>query len=325
MSTPSAVGAELIGALVSTGTLILLGRALRDRFDPSFWRGVENLTYHLLLPALIVRELARAELTGDVGLMAGVLVVSSLVVAVSALALRPLLRSDDTAAFTSAFQGGVRFNTYIGLLMAGSLFGSRGTALAALASAVLVPLVNTTSTLVLARFGDGKASVSPLRSLARNPLVLACVAGMVANVALRPLPSPFEENAHPVWALAGSGVAGLLGLLAQAALPVGLLCVGAGLRNVRGARGRTRFAATAAGLRFVAAPAVTTGLCAAAGLSGPAAVVAVLFQCLPAAPSAYVLARAMGGDASLMATIIAQQTLAACLVLPLWVNLALHL
>jgi hypothetical protein len=43
----------------------------------------------------------------------------------------------------------------------------------------------------------------------------------------------------------------------------------------------------------------------------------VVFSALPTAPSSYILARQMGGDAALMANIIAFQTLAAAGTLPL--------
>ncbi|GKW16211.1 hypothetical protein PEC301937_21600 [Pectobacterium carotovorum subsp. carotovorum] len=53
------------------------------------------------------------------------------------------------------------------------------------------------------------------------------------------------------------------------------------------------------------------------GLSGPAAIAALLFQALPTASSSYIMARQLGGDAPLMAGIIAVQTLVAGVALPL--------
>jgi predicted permease len=52
-------------------------------------------------------------------------------------------------------------------------------------------------------------------------------------------------------------------------------------------------------------------------VTGPSAVVVVLFASLPSAGSSYVLASQMGGDATLMASILAVQTLLSFLVLPL--------
>src|SRR5699024_12244804 len=60
-----------------------------------------------------------------------------------------------------------------------------------------------------------RALVSLRRGLIPNPLVLGCVAGAAANLTGVGLPTP---------------VAAVLDPLAAASLPIGLLCVGAGLR-----------------------------------------------------------------------------------------------
>ena len=63
-------------------------------------------------------------------------------------------------------------------------------------------------------------------------------------------------------------------------------------------------------------PAATLAVASATGLEGPALAVALVFQTLPTASSAIVLARQLGGDAPLMAGIIAVQTVLAFAVLP---------
>ncbi|MNT83778.1 Membrane transport protein [compost metagenome] len=70
-------------------------------------------------------------------------------------------------------------------------------------------------------------------------------------------------------------------------------------------------------------PLTTYGVCRVLGLSGQAAIVAILFQALPTASSSYVMARQMGGNAPLMANIIALQTVLAALTLPLMLSLTL--
>jgi malonate transporter len=52
------------------------------------------------------------------------------------------------------------------------------------------------------------------------------------------------------------------------------------------------------------------------------ATVLVLLAALPAPPSAYILARQLGGNEGLMANIITTQTLVAFLMLPVWIELA---
>jgi hypothetical protein len=100
------------------------------------------------------------------------------------------------------------------------------------------------------------------------------------------------------------------------------LCVGAALGGARlGQQVKPLVAASL--FKFLVMPLTTWGLCRLLGLGGQAAVVAVLFQALPTASSSYVMARQMGGNAPLMATIIALQTVVAAATLPLVLTLTL--
>lgn len=311
----------LTWALLPTAALIALGWALRARFrfTETFWRDLERLAYFVLLPALFLSGLARADFGGlQVGRMALVLAVSSLAGAGVVWALRRWIARDDGPAFTSVFQGGVRFNNYIGLVVATALLGEAGLALAALSNAVLVPLVNITSTLTLARHGQGESGWAKVaREVATNPLVLACVLGMALHLAVVSEPGQ-ALAATPVLGDVLSGLGELLRILGAAALPIGLLCVGAGLRRPEGTATTARQIGWSMALRFGVVPAITVAAALALGLSGPTAVVAVLFQSIPTASSAYVLARRLGGDAPLMAAIIAVQTVAGMVTIPLW-------
>ncbi|WP_372491099.1 AEC family transporter, partial [Falsiroseomonas oryziterrae] len=76
-------------------------------------------------------------------------------------------------------------------------------------------------------------------------------------------------------------------------------------------------AATAV-LKLAVVPAVTWAVCTAAGVGPLATGVAVLFMALPTASTSYVMARAMGGNAPLMAAITSNQHILAAATLPVW-------
>lgn len=312
--------ATLAAALVPTAALIAIGWVLRNRlgFGEDFWPDLEKLTYFLLLPALFVHSLATADFgTLQVGTMSLVLAVSSVLGACAVWLLRRFITADGPA-YTSVFQGSVRFNNYIGLVVTSALLGKEGLALAALSVAVLVPIVNATSTLTLALHAGGKPSVgSVLREIATNPLILSCVIGM-AGYALR------TGVAAPLLTGAVGATFGVLGeilrILGSASLPIGLLCVGAGLRRPDAAGSTTRLIAWACVLCFVVVPLITLGVIKAFGLTGSTALVAILFQSLPTASSSYVLARRLGGDSVLMAAIIAVQTVVSLVTIPVWLT-----
>ncbi len=209
----------MISAVAPVFALILLGFGLRRLGFPGddFWPHCERLVYYLLFPALLVTRLAvvplQAEPLADLALA---LVLPTLAVSAGLLLLRPLAGL-SAAGFTSVFQGGIRFNTYIALALGAALDPARGLELTALAAAMLIPLVNLLCVSVLVLFGRDSRAGWPgllLRGLARNPLILACLAGLAINALGLALPAVATDTA---------------GLLGQTALPLGLLAVGAGL------------------------------------------------------------------------------------------------
>lgn len=295
----------ILGALVPIALLIGLGALLRRSgfLSAAFWPQAERLAYYLLLPALLIHSLATAHLDGvPVGGLAAVLVLSTVAAAAILVAMRPLLAVDG-AAFTSVFQGGVRFNNYVGVSAAAGLYGVQGVALAAVANAAIVPTVNVLCVMVFARYGSAgrPTPVGLLRQVALNPLVIGSVGGILLQALKLGLPPGIEP---------------LLRALGQASLPIGLLCVGAAL-DFGTARSWLQPVATASAVKFGLMPLATMLACLALGLRGPAAATALLFQALPTASSAYIMARQLGGDAALMAGITAVQTVLAALALPL--------
>lgn len=301
----------LLTTLVPIILLIALGTWLRMRgfMAESFWPGAERLSYYVLLPSLFVHGMATANLEGvPIFGMVGVLMLSTLLGAVL-LVLYQSIANHDGADFTSVFQGGIRFNNYIGATLAFGLYGSAGIALAAVANAAIVPLVNLLCVLVFARFSARHSSPGTIvRAIFANPLIIGCGLGMLLRVTGVGLPAGLEPT---------------VGALGKAALPMGLLCVGAALGGARlGQQVKPMLAASL--FKFLVMPLATWGLCRMLGLSGQAAVVAVLYQALPTASSSYVMARQMGGNAPLMATIIAMQTALAAATLPLMLTLTLN-
>lgn len=300
----------VVEALWPTFALIAIGALFRRCGFPGegFWAPAVRLAYFVLLPVVICRELATARLTGlEVLPMGAALVGGVLALALPILGARPVLGLHERA-FGSVFQGSIRFNTYVGLATAPALAGGAGGPLAALAITALVPLVNLLSVAVLTR----RAGVAPrrgatVRALVTNPLLLACALGIALNWSGVGLPP---------------GTGRVTELLGRAALPLGLLTVGAGLEP-RALGAAAYPIALASGLKLLALPAVTAGLCALLGVEGTARAVAVLFAALPTAPAAYALAQQLGGDAELMAGILTMQTLLAVVTLPLaWTLLA---
>ena len=325
--------------------LILLGYALRRamHLGDHFWTGLEKLVYFVLFPALLFHAIARTHTdfsaaapfiaSGLAALCGGMLL---------GLLARPLF-GPRPMVFASQFQCAFRFNSYIGLAVAASLHGESGIAAMGILLGAMVPLANLASVWMLARHGR----IGVLREIARNPLILATLAGLLFNLSGAALPK-----------VAGQ----FLGRLSEASIALGLLAVGAALR-LRGGKsahspapapgagesahspatapgaGETeaRFARSQlaappwggpaagrcaagyiVGVKLLAVPAIAWGAARLLGLHGTYFDVVVMFGALPTASSAYILAMRMGGDGAGVAWLISASTLGAMLTMPVW-------
>lgn len=282
---------------------ILLGAGLRRWLplgDP-FWTGMEKLIYYVLFPALLFSALTRSRLdfvsaaplitTGAIAMLAGM---------VLALPAGKLFRLAPIA-FASRFQCAFRFNSYIGIAIAGKLYGESGIALMGVLVGAMVPIANMAAVGMLARHG----AFNLWRELARNPLVLATLAGLFWNLADLSMPVPIQQ---------------FLTRLSEATVATGLLTVGAALQwrtSVRGLASESYFLA----VKLIGVPIVAWWAGRWLGLQGAYFGVAVAFAALPTASSAYILAARMGGDSAGVAWLISVGTLVAMVTMSVWLGL----
>ncbi|TVQ72678.1 MAG: AEC family transporter, partial [Oceanospirillales bacterium] len=213
----------------------------------------------------------------------------------------------DNPTFTSFFQGSTRFNTFVALAVTSAQLGSAGLALAAVVAAVMIPVLNLMCVLVFAKHSDRQPSfLGVLKTLVTNPLILGSIAGVLINLA-----GGLPELMLPFFAL-----------LAQMALPLGLLAVGAAL-NLSALRRSGKGMVYSMLIKLLLFPLLAWLIAWSLGLSQLAAATLIIFSTIPTATSAYILARQLGGDAPLMASIITAQTLVSMLTIPIWLALLL--
>ncbi|HLX23900.1 MAG TPA: AEC family transporter [Usitatibacter sp.] len=280
--------------------LIVIGLVLARRFDfgRDFWAGLEKLVYYLLFPALLFRSLAIARIDFAAAALpiASTLVFTSVGFGLS-IAAGPIFGLDRKLN-ASGSQCGYRFNTYVGLAIAGSLFGNPGVAMAALLLGVMIPVANFYAVAMLAAHG----SRGFLHELATHPLLVSSLAGLAWNALGLPLPGFADQT---------------LNLLAICALPAGLLSVGAAMRIEEGV-GPIAAHAWWLVVKLAAVPAVAWGLVAILGIGGIDASIVILCAALPTASNAYILAVRMTGDGRAVAAQITIGTVISMVTLPLW-------
>ena len=304
--------AIVLAGLLPVFLLIVLGVILKRtlmQLDTQ-WHGLERLTYFVLFPMLLIQTLVKADLSKvPIAGVGGALLLSALLVSAVCLALWPFLKRSgvDGPAFTSIFQGATRWQTYVALSVAGNLYGGTGLALASVAMVAIIPLVNVLSVAVLAHFAatEKQSPGAIMLTVARNPLIWACVIGLSINVLHVPLPKIWHEVADA---------------LGRASLAIGLLVTGAGLQ-LKGFLRPSLAALLGVGLKLVLMPILAIGLALWFGLTGANLVIVAACSAVPTSPSSYVLARQMGGDAPLLAQIITLQTIFAAITMPIAIAL----
>ena len=304
--------AVVISALLPVFLLIVLGFVLKRslmRLDTQ-WHGLERLTYYVLFPTLLIQTLVKADLSSvPVAGVGGALFLAALVMSLLCLALRPLFSrwNVDGPAFTSIFQGATRWQTYVALAVSSNLFGQTGLALASVAMVAIIPLVNVLSVWVLARYASPEKP--PIRTIVstvvQNPLIWACAIGLAVNVTQLPLPKVWHDVAEA---------------LGRSSLGIGLLVTGAGL-HLEGLFRPSLAASIAVFLKLIVMPVLAVALALSFGISGPGLVIVAVCSAVPTSSSAYVMARQMGGDAPLLAQIIALQTILAAITMPIVIAL----
>lgn len=287
-------------AIVALGVLL----ASRDIPPAEGWRAIERLCYVLLFPCLIVRVLANAPLDRIPWRIGAALVAAQLLMAAIGHIARfwPGLARPTIG---SIIQSNVRWNTFVALSLAGSLFGQEGLALTAVAAAAMIPTANVIAVLGFSQYGVSEVKRHPFLEVLRNPLVIASVIGGGLNIGGVTLPEVADQ---------------VLRMLSEAALGLGLLAAGAGVDLAALNRTGTRTLVWSL-VRLLGMPAVAIGAALALGVNGVGLAVIAIAAATPTATNGYILARQLGGDAPFMANLIAAQTVLAALTMPLvmWV------
>lgn len=304
----TSLSASIVGsALLPVMLVIALGFLIRrvGLVTDTHVAGVERVTYVVFFPALVFSNLSTARFE-DASVWTLGLILTLLVCVLSAATWIGLARSSlDGPSKTSVFQGAIRFNSYIVLALAFAVYGTEGVQMITVPLALMIITINVFCVSILTRYGarpDGTAPPSLLRSLATNPLIVACVAGLLANPFAIDWPGPVETA---------------FGWFGTAAIALGLFAVGAGLQPISG-RGSVAALAVTSLIKLIVKPALFLAAALAVSLSEMLTVLGLFATIVPAATSAYILARQLGGNAPLMAQAVTVGTLASAVTVTGW-------
>lgn len=287
--------------------LILGGNLLRrlPLIDRNAWLGLEQIGYWFLYPALLFVTIYNADFAGlELDAMMAALAVALIAMVAVTCGLWPLLDRSGLVRrgeFSSIFQTAVRWNSFMALAIAQKIFPPAGMAVVALVMAVIIIPINVMTVFLVTRFADRATNWRKIgRDMAVNPMIL----GSLAAILLRALPFHLYGPLNQTLVLVGN-----------AALGMGLLAIGAGLRLGDLWQPRVALILPVI-LKLMLFPTLLIGAATAFGVTGEQLSYLALCAAVPTAMNGYLLARQLGGDAELYAAVTTVQTVVSFLTIP---------
>lgn len=204
-------------------------------------------------------------------------------------------------------QGMFRSNYVImGIPVATALLGADQLGTVSILIAVVVPLFNMLSVVVLEVFrGQKPKPLHILGQIAKNPLVIGSVLGILTLAAGIRLPHILEQTIQNISAIASPLQLFLLGAFFQFF----------GLKTYR------RELVTVSAAKLIVAPGLFLGLGALLGFRGVAFVSLIGVFASPTAVNSFTMAQQMGGDAELAGDIVVTTSAVSILTMFLWIFL----
>ena len=290
----------LLNALFPVLALILFGAAVKHWriTDVAFLRTSDRLVYFVFFPLMLFWKIGSAPLQFDGGwryLPASALAVLG-VCGLSLLFIRFL----PVAAFQAGSfnQGCYRFNTYIGMAVVINAFGEAGVQLYGILIGLIIPMINVLCVSVLIWYGEdarnqGNRLTATLKHLLANPLIIACVAGILYSRMIGSFAVPIDNT---------------LKLMSQVTLPLALFSIGGSLTfsNLRNNMG---LALASAAFKLAVLPLLGLLLLWLFGVTGLAWKVSMLFFALPTSTAIYILSSQLHSDTELASAVIVMSTL----------------
>lgn len=291
--------------------LIGLGFVLR-RFrmiEAAFFCNSDKLVYYVFFPALLFWKIGGSPPSqGDS---------HNLYYAVLAATLVTFVMSSAFIAFSAmpAFKAGTfsqscyRFNSYIGMALVIGLLGDSGVARFGKLMALAIPVNNVLSVMVLAWYADRRGRSGDrwrfaLRATLTNPLIIACVSGMLYATISGRFAAPLANT---------------LRLLTYASLPLALISIGGALQPSL-VRNHLGLCTAAAFFKFVVMPLTGFAFLWLLQVHGEAFRLGMIYFALPISPATYILSVQLGSDSEFAAASIVFSTIVSigALMLVLW-------
>lgn len=291
--------------------IMLLGYLLRRKgfLTDAFIANANKLLFNVTIPVLLFHDLSsvdvRVDFDGRYLLFCFLSTLASIAV-VWVLARLFIRRRELIGEFV---QGCFRSSAAIlGAAFIQNIYGD--SSMSGLMILGAVPLYNIFSVIILileAPQGAQKSSLSDsvrqsLKGIATNPIILGILAGLLASLVRLPIPQMIDKG---------------LSSLASLTTPLALIVIGAGFKD-KEALGHIRLSVVASAVKLLVLPAVFLPLAVMMGFADQKLVGLIVMLGSITTPASYIMAKNMGHDGSLTASICVITTFFSAFSLTLW-------
>lgn len=289
--------------------IILVGGFLKriGLLTEGFTSVADKLVFKVALPVQLFQDIAAMDIRAD---FSGKFVVFCMIATTCMFAATWILGAvflKDKSMVGAFAQAAARGSAAIlGIAFVENIYGDSGMTPMMIVAAV--PLFNIYSVIILTvTSSEGKFNGALVKKLlvgvVTNPIILGIAAGMVWSLLGLPMPVILSKSVHSI---------------ASTATPLALLVLGATFKG-REALQKIGPTIAAAFLKLVAIPAAIFPFAIHMGFRGSELVAIMIMLASPTTVTCYIMAKNMGGDDTLSASVVMTATLFSSVTLTLWV------
>jgi len=290
----------VLNSLFPVFALILSGSLLKryGMTNDVFLQTADKLTYYIFFPLLLFWKIGNSStaLFSNSGLYQAVICAVLIVYGLSTAFIILFKVADFKAGSFS--QSCYRFNSYIGVAIVLSALGEEGIQHFGILIGMIIPIINVLCVSTLIWFSGEKTLLANrmgkiLKGLVSNPLILACISGIIyANLA-QGFPPFIDSTLH---------------LCSFVALPLAMLSIGAAL-SLAGIRDHFKLSLVASIFKLLVLPGIGYLLLTVFGVTGIPFKVGLIYFTLPTSPALYILSSQLNSDTQLASATIALSTI----------------
>jgi len=280
-------------ALIALGVLLKRFNLTND----AFLKTSDKLIYFIFFPMMLFWKIGGASSPGAIdsnffiAAVCAVLVVYGL----SAVFIKFKVAPFQAGSFS---QGCYRFNTYIGMAVVMNALGEEGVRRFGVLVGVTIPLVNFLAVATLIWFSSGRFTQRQrvrftLKTLTSNPLILACLAGIIFSRSELSFPLFLDNTFH---------------LTSLVTLPLALLSIG-GVLTLKNLRGNLNLSLAAALFKVLVMPVIGYIFMKFFGVADLSFHVGMIYFAMPTSTAIYVLSAQLHSDTELASAAIVLSTI----------------